>query len=160
MLSEEEIENAKGWLSALDIKSEFEAISKEIISQYIEQLENQIEAKEMEHKYDVNMIDEVKRETVKLYKEIRQLEQENKALKKGQASLMSSRKKWKYRYYKLRRMFKKQNKIIDEMADIIKDYDIDYSDICKYRFVRHCEKAPTGCKECVKQYFEKKVEGK
>ena len=54
----------------------------------------------------------------------------------------------------------KANKIIDEMADIIKDYDIDYSDICKYRFVRHCEKAPTGCKECIKQYFEKKVEEK
>ena len=53
-----------------------------------------------------------------------------------------------------------QNKIIDEMANIIKDCDIDCSDICKYRIVRSCEKAPNGCRDCVKQYFEKKVEGK
>ena len=52
----------------------------------------------------------------------------------------------------------KQNKIIDKMADIINNCDIDYSDICKYRIVQRCEKAPEGCKECVKKYFEKKVE--
>ena len=40
-MNKKEIENAKGWLSALDIKSEFEAISKEIILQYIEQLEQE-----------------------------------------------------------------------------------------------------------------------
>ena len=34
---------------------------------------------------------------------IDQLEQENKALKKGITSLMASRKKWKYRYYKEKR---------------------------------------------------------
>ena len=39
ILSKEEIEKAKGWLSALDIKSEFEAILKETLLQYIEQLE-------------------------------------------------------------------------------------------------------------------------
>lgn len=39
MLNKKEIKKAKGWLSALDIKSEFEAISKEIILQYIAQLE-------------------------------------------------------------------------------------------------------------------------
>ena len=81
MLNKEEIEKAKGWLSALDISSEFEASSKEIILQYIVQLENQIKAQEMEHKYDVNIIDEVKGESVKLYKEIRQLEQENRKCK-------------------------------------------------------------------------------
>ena len=43
MLSKEEIEKAKGWLSALDIKSEFEAIWKEIILQYIDQLEGYLE---------------------------------------------------------------------------------------------------------------------
>ncbi len=138
MLSKEEIEKAKRQLEIMlkcrkKQKEEFsECIncnedieSLEIILQYIDQLENQIQAKEMEHEYDVNMIDEVKGNSVKLYKEIR-----------------------------------KQNKIINEMADIIKDYDIDYSDICKYRFIRHCEKAPNGCKECIKQYFEKKVEEK
>ena len=46
-LSKEEIEKAKGWLSALDIKSEFEAISKEIILQYIDQLEQENKNLEM-----------------------------------------------------------------------------------------------------------------
>ena len=41
MLSKEEIEKAEGWLSALDVKSEFEAISKEIILQYIKQLKQE-----------------------------------------------------------------------------------------------------------------------
>ena len=40
-MNKEEIEKAKGWLSSLDIKSEFEAISKEIILQYIDQLEQE-----------------------------------------------------------------------------------------------------------------------
>ena len=39
MLNKEEIEKAKGWLSALDVKSEYEAILKEIILSYIEELE-------------------------------------------------------------------------------------------------------------------------
>lgn len=39
MLSKEEIEEAKGWLSALDIKNEYGATLKEILLQYIEQLE-------------------------------------------------------------------------------------------------------------------------
>lgn len=39
MLSKEETEMAKAWLSSLDVKSEYEAISKEIILSYIEQLE-------------------------------------------------------------------------------------------------------------------------
>lgn len=37
-----EIEEAKGWLSALDIKSEYEATNKELILQHIEQLENKV----------------------------------------------------------------------------------------------------------------------
>ena len=40
-MSKEEIEKAKSWLSALDINSEFEAISKEILLQYIEKLEQE-----------------------------------------------------------------------------------------------------------------------
>ena len=152
MLSKEEIEKAKGWLSALDIKSEFEAISKEIISQYIEQLENQIEVKETEHKYDVNMIDEVKREAVKLYKEIRQLEQGNKALKKGQASLMVSRKKWKDRYYKEKAKINKLNKMIDEMAKQLTTLALWDNQNERVVIVK--------TKQDIKQYFEKKVEEK
>ena len=70
MLNEEEIEKAKGWLSALDIKSEFEAILKETLLQYIDQLELEVRATEKVHEYDIKMIDEVKGEAVKLYKKI------------------------------------------------------------------------------------------
>ena len=45
-----------------------------------------------------------------LEKYIKQLEKENKALKKGQTSLMSSRKELKDRYYKLRVMLKNKVK--------------------------------------------------
>ena len=38
-MNKEEIKISKNWLSALKVNSEFEAISKEIILQYIEQLE-------------------------------------------------------------------------------------------------------------------------
>ena len=71
---------------------------------------------------------------------IDQLEQENKALKKGQNSLMASRKKWKDRYYKEKAKFDKANKMVDEMAKVWKQDD--------YRSI-----------EEIKQYFEKKVEG-
>ena len=123
MLNEEEIEKAKGWLSALDIKSEFEAISKEKLLQYIDELEEYLE--KISKQLDNIAIDQIPIG-------IAELQQENN----------------------------KQSKIIDLMADIIKDCDIDYSYICKYRIVRSCEKAPKGCKNCIKQYFEKKVEEK
>ena len=82
----------------------------------------------MEHKYDVNMIDEVKGEAVKLYKEI-----------------------------------EKQNKIINEMALAIASYDID-EEICKNQVMPLCDKNSLEvtvdvCVKCLKQYFEKKVEG-
>ena len=41
--------------------------------QYIEQLEFQLQTKEKVHEYDVNMIDEVKGESVKLYNKIDKL---------------------------------------------------------------------------------------
>ena len=85
--------------------------------QYIDQLENQIQATEMEHKYDIKMIDEVKGESVKLYKEIR-----------------------------------KQNKMIDEMAEQLAGLTI--------WNIEKNEPLILGDKEEVKQYFEKKVEEK
>lgn len=83
MLAQEEIEKAKGWLSALDIKSEFEAISKEIISQYIEQLE---EIKGMKETIelagmDIKSLLKFKYENERLKNKVNQLEQENKKLK-------------------------------------------------------------------------------
>ena len=60
MLSKEEIEKAKGWLSALDIKSEYEEISKEIMLQYIDQLEQ-------ENKSQNKIIDEMAEQLVGLH---------------------------------------------------------------------------------------------
>ena len=77
----------------------------------------------------------------KIRQYIDQLEQENKSLKKGQASLMSSRKKWKNRYYSL----KAKNKEAYWKGYIQKQNEaMEICQMCKYR----------------KQYFEKKVEGK
>ena len=116
---------------------------------------------------------------------IDQLEQENKALKKGQASLMASRKKWRYRYYNLKAKNKKdiegwenvldcakfeinkreeennkQSKIIDEMSMEIASYDNDET-FCKEVYPNNsCEGNGIPCWDCIKQYFEKKVEGK
>ena len=87
------------------------------------------------HKGDKDFCDDL--ETLLQY--IEQLEQENKALKKGQNSLMASRKKWKDRYYKEKAKFDKANKMVDEMAKAWKQDD--------YRSI-----------EEIKQYFEKKVE--
>ena len=58
-------------LAGMDIKSllNFKYENKRLKNK-IDQLEFQIQAKEKENKYDVNMIDEVKGEAVKLYKEI------------------------------------------------------------------------------------------
>ncbi len=103
---------------------------------------------------------------------IDQLEQENKALKKGQTSLMSSRKKWRNRYYNLKSKNKedtegwksvldcakfeinkreqekdKANKVIDEMAEYL------VQDIRCIRPEIECDKI----RACIKQYFEKKV---
>ena len=82
MLSKEEIEKAKEICEdliellkkdTLNINKIFNLIKEgeaiETFLQYIDQLEFQIQAKEKVHDYDVNMIDEVKGEIVKLYKE-------------------------------------------------------------------------------------------
>ena len=118
-MNKEEIEKAKD-----DLKNLYEMLNPKptistnaikTILKYIQELEFSIEAKEMEHKYDVNMIDEVKREAVKLYKEIR-----------------------------------KQNKIIDAMAEQL-------AGIAIWNNEKE-EPLILGDKEEVKQYFEKKVE--
>ena len=100
----------------------------ETLLQYIDQLEFQLQAKEKVHEYDVNMIDEVKGKSVKLYNKIDKL-----------------------------------NKIIDEMAK-----EINKTTSEKYKIKHICEKGK--CKneecyeddwtECIKQYFEEKVEGR
>ena len=99
MLSKEEIEKAKERIKKIlscydEYKKDYEEGHQssfeldlndfgvlETLLKYIGDLESTVQAQNMVHNYDVNMIDEVKGEAVKLYKEIRQLEQENKALK-------------------------------------------------------------------------------
>ena len=53
----------------------------------------------------------------------------------------------------------KQAKMIDLMAEYISDLDID-EDICKKQSDNNCDdiNREVECKECIKQYFERKVE--
>lgn len=63
--------------------------------------------------------------------------EEIEKLKKGQHSLMKSRKKWKNRYYKLKVENKKLNKVIDLMSEMLT--------------------TPIHSKEWVRQYYENKA---
>lgn len=59
---------------------------------------------------------------------------------------------------------KKKDKIIDEMAIFINNFDID-EDICKNQIGKFCknedyEVTASTCCKCIEQYFTKKVEGK
>lgn len=113
--------------------------------------------------------------------------QKVKEINKGINSLMQSRKKWKYRYYKMKNKNKdlqksveqiyddyqdigkmdfdcldkleQKDKIIDLMAETINNYDID-EDICKQMGKnKNCNEFADKerCKICIKQYFKNKV---
>lgn len=81
-------------------------------------------------------------------------QKENEELRKGQKSLMQSRKKWKDRYYKLKA---KSRKIIDLMAQNIELQqfaNIDTTDIDLICKRLHCnKKCRLVSKECIKKYF-------
>lgn len=83
-------------------------------------------------------------------------QKENKELRKGQNSLMQNRKKWKDRYYKLK---KKSKKIIDLMAQNIELQqfaNIDTTDIDLICKRLHCnKKCRLVSKECIKKYFKR-----
>lgn len=56
----------------------------------------------------------------------------------------------------------RKDKIIEEMARFITNKDID-EDICRYQVAEHCKDEEYGvttnvCINCIKQYFERKVE--
>ena len=53
----------------------------------------------------------------------------------------------------------KKDKMIDLMAEYISDLDID-EDICKKQSDNNCDdiNREVECKECIKQYFERKVD--
>lgn len=90
----------------------------------------------------------------KILNELENLQEENEELRKGQNSLMQSRKKWKDRYYKLKA---KSKKIIDLMAENIElqQYaNIDTTDIDLICKRLHCnKKCRLVSKECIKKYF-------
>ena len=59
---------------------------------------------------------------------------------------------------KLKQENEKKDKIIDEIIEIISHYDaLDFSDICEKRIVE-CDKCENERNNCIKQYFENKVE--
>ena len=91
------------------------------VLQLLEQEDNKI--KELEYKYNKALTDLVK------------AEKENEELRKGQQSLMQSRKKWKDRYYKLKRDFdyiqhehdrldKRNNELSEDITTLAK-YSLD-----------------------------------
>lgn len=60
--------------------------------------------------------------------------------------------------HKLQEESEKKEKIIDEMATYIATLDIE-EDICEKTKNEHCDKMNFGeCEDCIKQYFERKVE--
>ena len=87
---------------------------------------------------------------------INKLQKENEELRKGQNSLMQSRKKWKDRYYKLKA---KSRKVIDLMAQNIElqqfaNIDITNLDlICKK--LQCNKKCRLVNKDCIKKYFKR-----
>ena len=98
--------------------------------------------------------------------EITKLKNNNKELlRKLRNRVKEVKKLTKYSLYKtefsnLNKQLKKKDKIIDEMAEWISNrcfYKDDYSNICEV-IQDSCYKE-TECKECVKEYFTKKVEG-
>lgn len=55
-------------------------------------------------------------------------------------------------------LLEKKDKIIDEMATYIATLDIE-EDICEKTKNEHCDKMNFGeCEDCIKQYYERKVE--
>ena len=146
MLNKEEIEKILLWLRT---DGTIFTTDVEKIENYIQQLENQLKYEKQDY---MQTIYALRSKNIELDRKIDQLEQENKALKKGITSLMASRKKWKDRYYKLRGMFNKQNKIIDEMSEQLAGLTIWDNEKEEPLILMD--------KEEVKQYFEKKVEEK
>ena len=87
--------------------------------------------KEEVRKHYIFTTDHVLDDNNKMLKQyIEQLESENKALKKGQNSLMQSRKKWKDRYYKQKKKVK-ELKSIKDMKEAIEFANLDLKSVFK-----------------------------
>ena len=124
----------------------------------IEKQQTEINALQMEHNHDVKMIDEVKGEAVRLYKEI---DRYKKMLAEYTAHTVCS--DWKQMHKQnedLEMLYKgcqieleEKDKIIDEMAKHIKTtaiYECPSKD---------CEDdGSITCEDCIKEHFKNKVE--
>lgn len=82
----------------------------------------------------------------------RNLNDSIKAKEKADTDLDDLDKGWKVE-------LEKKDKMIDLMAEYISDLDID-EDICKKQSDNNCDdiNREVECKECIKQYFERKLE--
>lgn len=127
-----------------------------MLSEEEKQAINEIAAKNDLYKGD--LIDISKKEAKIITNLIEKQQKENEELRKGQKSLMQSRKKWKDRYYKLK---EKNRKIIDKMAENIElqQYaNIDTTDIDLICKRLHCnKKCRLVSKECIKKYFTRVI---
>lgn len=94
----------------------------------------------------------------KILNELESLQEENEELRKGQNSLMQSRKKWKDRYYKLK---KKSKKIIDLMAENIELQQFANIDTTNLDLICKALKCNKKCnlvdKNCIKKYFTRVI---
>lgn len=81
----------------------------------------------------------------------RNLNDSIKAKEKADTDLDDLNKGWQLE-------LEKKDKMIDLMAEYISDLDID-EDICKKQSDNNCDdiNREVECKECIKQYFERKV---
>lgn len=104
----------------------------------------------------LNMLKEKEAEIEK-YKKLladnlaRNLNDSIKAKEKADTDLDDLNKGWQLE-------LEKKDKMIDLMAEYISDLDID-EDICKKQSDNNCDdiNREVECKECIKQYFERKV---
>ena len=98
-------------------------------------------------------------------KEIDKLRNKNKKLlRKLRNRVKEVKKLTKYSQYKkefsrLNEQLRKKDKQIDSMAEYISNLDID-EDICKEQSDNNCDdiNREVECRDCIKQYFERKVE--
>lgn len=79
-----------------------------------------------------------------------ELRQKVKEINKGINSLMQSRKKWKYRYYKMKNKNKGLQKSVEQIYD-------NYQDIGKMAFDYSDELEQKDTHKLMKQYFENKA---
>ena len=149
-MSDEEMEKeAIGWLSALEIKREYEAISKQIILKLIEKQQAEIERLEKQSKnldkeaqsYLEELMGDsgMKERTIaQLQAELEEQTNDNKELNKVLIHFKA---------------------VINEMAEQLVKLREESEEDCFipriYRDINECVK--TNCKECIKQYFIEKV---